>query len=346
MKLLEQVRRSLRVKHYSLRTEQAYVHWIKRYILFHGKQHPENLGKTHIEQFLTSLAVERNVAAATQNQALNAILYLYREVLDQKVDWLDNVVRAKKPRRLPVVLTRDEINRVFSHLGGVYWLIAALLYGSGMRLMEGLRLRVKDVDFSRQQITVRSGKGDKDRITILPEVLQAPLSQQLEKTKTLHVQDLEKGYGEVYLPFALARKYPNAARELAWQYLFPSSKLSVDVRSGIMRRHHVFEQSVQRAIRNAMRMAQIHKPASTHSLRHSFATHLLEDGYDIRTVQELLGHSDVKTTQIYTHVLNRGGLAVISPLRQTDVSNATMTSGIRETAKGPTSSFLNNTCGS
>jgi integron integrase len=313
-KFLDQVRNKLRVKHYSIRTEQAYTDWIKRYILFHGKRHPNQMGVQDVEAFLTHLAVAGKVSASTQNQAKSALLFLYREVLEIQLPWLDNVTQAKAPKRLPVVLTVSEVQSVLSRLTGTHALIASLLYGGGMRLMEAVRLRVKDVDFSRREIVVREGKGFKDRVTMLPEAVLAPLKAHLAKTKALHDGDLAQGFGEVYLPFALDRKYPNAAREWGWQYVFPSKNLSVDPRSGKTRRHHVDEKGVQRAVKQAVRDADLTKPATPHTLRHSFATHLLQSGYDIRTVQELLGHSDVSTTMIYTHVLNKGGRGVTSPL--------------------------------
>jgi integron integrase len=313
-KLLDQVRGKIRLKHYSIRTEQAYVDWIKRFILHFGKRHPRELGAAEVEQFLTHLAVEGNVAASTQNQAKSALLFLYREVLETELPWLDNVERARAPKRLPVVLTRDEVHAVLSRLSGTHWLIASLLYGAGLRIMEALRLRVKDVDFARKEILVRDGKGFKDRVTMLPAALAAPLAAHLERVKALHEQDLAAGRGAVYLPYALERKYPGAARDWAWQYVFPSANLSEDPRTGIERRHHLQDQAVQRAMRQAVRDAGVNKPATPHTLRHSFATHLLEGGYDIRTVQELLGHADVSTTMIYTHVLNRGGRGVTSPL--------------------------------
>ena len=313
-KLLDRVRETLRRKHYSYRTEQAYVGWIKRFILFHDKRHPKDMGKPDIEAFLTHLAVHEQVAASTQNQALQAILFLYRQVLGREITEPIHALRAKKPKRLPTVLTKEEVQAVLRHLSGAHLLMAQLLYGSGLRLMECLRLRVKDLDFNYRTITVRDGKGKKDRITILPESLIAPLRKHLEQVKRLHEQDLARGYGAVYLPDALARKYPNAQREWVWQWVFPSPRLSVDPRSGFIRRHHMSPSALQRAIRQAAKRSNIHKRVSPHTLRHSFATHLLEDGYDIRTVQELLGHKDVRTTMIYTHVLNRGAKAVRSPL--------------------------------
>ncbi|HET6587385.1 MAG TPA: integron integrase [Oleiagrimonas sp.] len=313
-RLLDQVRARLRVKHYSLRTEQAYVGWIRRFILANGKRHPREMGGPEVEAFLTGLATRHHVAAGTQNQALAALLFLYREVLEQELPWLDKVTRAKRPRRLPVVLSRDEVRCLLGQLEGREWLMAGLLYGSGLRVMECIRLRVKDVDFSRLDITVREGKGNKDRHVPLPRMLVTPLRDQMAAARLLHRSDLAAGFGAVYLPHALERKYPNAASEWAWQYVFPASQRSRDPRSGEMRRHHLDEKVLQRAVRKARAAAGINKPASCHTLRHSFATHLLEDGKDIRTIQELLGHKDVATTQIYTHVLNRGGLGVLSPL--------------------------------
>jgi integron integrase len=304
----------MRLKHYSYRTEQAYVDWIRRFILFHHKRHPQEMGAQEIEAFLTHLAVHENVAASTQNQALQAILFLYREVLGREITEPIQAMRARKPKRLPTVLTREEVLLLFNQMSGIHKLIAQLLYGSGLRLMEALRLRVKDLDFEYRTITVRDGKGEKDRITILPDLLQDPLRHHLEQVRRLHQQDLDQGYGAVYLPEALARKYLNAEREWGWQWVFPSSRLSLDPRTGVIRRHHLDPSSVQRAIREAARAAGITKPVTPHTLRHSFATHLLETGYDIRTVQELLGHKDVRTTMIYTHVLQRGGRAVRSPL--------------------------------
>lgn len=313
-RLLDRVRASIRTKHYSIRTEQAYVDWIRRFILFHGKRHPIEMGKTEIEKFLTHLAVNRNVAASTQNQALSALLFLYRDVLGRDMPWLDDVTRAKKPRRLPVVLTHAEVDRLLKLLSGTKWLMASLLYGSGLRLLECLRLRVHDIDIDRRQIMVRDGKGGKDRVTVLPDPLMGPLRRQIEQVRIIHEIDISEGFGEVYLPFALERKYPNAAKAAGWQYLFPADKRALDPRSGKTRRHHLGENVLQRAVKQAVRDAGIRKPASCHSLRHSFATHLLERGQDIRTVQELLGHKDIRTTQIYTHVTQRGALGVISPL--------------------------------
>ncbi|QID17663.1 integron integrase [Nitrogeniibacter mangrovi] len=313
-RLLDLVRERIRVKHYSIRTEQAYVDWIKRYIYFHDKRHPKNLGCGDIEAFLTALAVRGRVSASTQNQARAALLFLYREVLGVELPFLANVIQAKASRRLPVVLTRIETQRIPVCMDGSHALITGLLYGSGLRLMEALRLRVKDCDFERGEVLVRDGKGAKDRITMLPGRLNTPLQDHLSKVFELHRADLANGHGRVYLPYALAQKYPNAPTEWSWQYVFPARNLSTDPRSGELRRHHVSEQAVQRAFKQAVRDAGIHKPATPHTLRHSFATNLLESGYDIRTVQELLGHSNVKTTMIYTHVLNKGGRGVKSPL--------------------------------
>ncbi|WP_343231001.1 integron integrase [Thermomonas sp.] len=312
--LLERVRERCRVRHYSIRTEQAYVAWIWRFIRANAGLHPRVLGKPEIETFLTRLAMEGEVAASTQNQALSALLFLYREVLDVELPWLDEVVRAKRPRRVPVVLSREEVGRLLAMLDGRAWLQAALLYGSGMRLMECLRLRVKDVDFERSEITVRAGKGNKDRRVPLPKRLREPLVLAVARVGLLHAQDRASGLDGVWLPHALARKYPQAGFELGWQYVFPAEKPSRDPRSGLLRRHHVDEATLQRAVQAARRKAGIVKPATCHTLRHSFATHLLEAGQDIRTIQELLGHKDVATTQIYTHVLNRGPHAVLSPL--------------------------------
>ena len=313
-KLLEQVRDYLRTKHYSIRTERAYLDWIKRYILFHGKRHPKDMSAAEVEAFLTHLAVERDVSASTQNQAKSALLFLYREVLGIVLPWLENVTTAKTPKRLPVVLTEEEVKRVLGQMEGTLWLMFSLLYGTGMRLMECVRLRVKDVEFSRREIIVREGKGFKDRVTMLPQILLEPLQQHLARVRKLHKDDLAQGYGKVYLPNALAKKYPNAAAEWGWQYVFPARGFSTDPRSGEVRRHHVDEKLIQRAMKRAVQQVGIVKLATPHTLRHSFATHLLQSGYDIRTVQELLGHKDVQTTMIYTHVLNRGGKGVVSPL--------------------------------
>ena len=313
-RLLEQVRDAIRLRHYSLRTEQAYLDWIKRFLLFHHERHPKDMGAAEVEQFLSHLAVEGKVAASTQNQALSALLFLYKQVLDIDLPWMNDITRAKKPQRLPVVLTVEEVRRVLARMDGQHGLMAELLYGAGLRLLECARLRVKDVDFGYRQITVRDGKGEEDRMTMLPQTVIEPLRMHLEKVRLIHEHDVEEGFGEVYLPYTLARKYPNAAREWGWQYVFPARDRSVDLRSGMTRRHHVDEQSLQRAMKKAVCAAGLTKPASCHTLRHSFATHLLQSGSDIRTVQELLGHKDVSTTMIYTHVLNRGGQGVVSPL--------------------------------
>ena len=312
-KLLDQVREAIRTRHYSLRTEHTYVQWIKRFIFFHNKRHPLEMGEREVSQFLSALAVEQHVSASTQNQALSALLFLYQQVLQLDIGWLDNVVRAKRPQRLPVVLTRQEIRTLLSPLTGRHWLMANLLYGAGLRLMECLRLRVKDLDFQTNQIVVREGKGNKDRMTMLPTVVKDRLASHLESVQLLHHEDVAQGFGKVYLPDALQRKYPNAARAWGWQWVFPAPHLSVDPRSGERRRHHLHESVLQRAVREAARQSKMVKPVGCHTLRHSFATHLLEDGYDIRTIQELLGHKDVSTTMIYTHVLNRGGRGVASP---------------------------------
>ena len=312
-KLLERVRWHLRIKRYSIRTEKAYVDWIRRYIVFHGKRHPTDMGEEEISAFLNHLAVNRNVAASTQNQALCALLFLYQQVLERKLAFID-LHRAKRPPKIPVVLTRAEARAVLARLKGDYRLMAHLLYGSGLRLLECLRLRVKDIDFGYRQITVRESKGLRERVTLLPERLCRPLEAHLARIKELHRQDLGRGGGAVYLPSALHRKYPGAAKQWAWQYVFPASQLSVDPRSGQKRRHHVHEKNLQNAVKEAIRAAGLAKAASCHTFRHSFATHLLESGYDVRTVQELLGHKDVSTTMIYTHVCNRPGLSIRSPV--------------------------------
>jgi integron integrase len=317
-KLLEQMRDVMRMKHYSLRTERTYCDWAERFIRFHGKRHPGEMSEVEVGEFLTHLARDGHVSASTQNQALSALLFLYKAVLKQEIGWMEKVERAKKPVRLPVVLTPDEVHRLFKHLHGTPLLMAGLLYGSGLRLMECVRLRVKDLDFGYAQVVVRDGKGAKDRVTMLPVSLAARLERHLQKVKAQFEEDLESDHGGVYLPYALDRKYPNAEREWGWQWVFPSSRLSRDPRvplgTGPQRRHHVEESSLQLAVKKAVRSAAIEKPATCHTLRHSFATHLLENGYDIRTVQELLGHKDVSTTMIYTHVLNTPGIGVRSPL--------------------------------
>jgi len=312
-KLLEQLRNEIKRRNYSIRTERAYSDWVKRFIFYHDKRHPKDMGAPEVQQFLTYLAVERKVSASTQNQALCALVFLYREILNMDLGILENLQRAKRPVLVPVVLTREEVKALMAHLSGLHWTMAQLMYGAGLRLMECVRLRVKDIDFGYKEITVRHGKGHKDRRTMLPEVLAEPLRLQLEKAGQMHAQDLTAGFGEVYLPYALARKYPNAVKEFAWQYVFPSENRSTDPRSGKVRRHHIDARSIQRAVKKAVRAAGLNKQASCHTLRHSFATHLLENGYDIRSIQELLGHSDVRTTQIYTHVLNKGGSGVVSP---------------------------------
>lgn len=312
-KLLDQLRETLQTQHYSLRTEHAYADWAKRFILFHHKRHPREMGNAEVEAFLTHLAIDRKVAASTQNQALSALLFLYQHVLHQEIGSVD-AVRARKPKRLPTVLTKAEALRVINAMAGVSQLMAKLLYGSGLRALECGRLRVKDVDFAQHVLLVREGKGEKDRVTMMPENIVAPLQEHLARVKQVHMQDLADGYGAVYLPYALERKYPHANREWSWQYVFPAKSRSVDPRTGVQRRHHLDESSLQKAVRAAVRLAGIDKPVTCHTFRHSFATHLLEAGYDIRTVQELLGHKDVKTTMIYTHVLSRGAKAVRSPL--------------------------------
>ncbi len=304
----------IRRRAYSIRTEQAYVSWLARFLCFHDGSDPRSLGEEAIVAFLNHLATRRHVAASTQNQALNALVFYYQQVLGRSLQGMRDFVRAKRPRRLPVVLTRHEVATLLRSMNGVTWLMASLLYGTGMRLMECVRLRVQDVDFDYQQILVRDGKGQKDRVVPLPSSLVSPLRDHLQVRYRIHQTDLAKGFGEVYLPHALARKYPNAAREWRWQYLFCSSRLSTDPRSGVVRRHHIHENSLQKRLKAAAEMAGITKRVNCHALRHSFATHLLESGYDIRTVQELLGHADVSTTMIYTHVLNRGGKGVVSPL--------------------------------
>jgi integron integrase len=312
-KLLDQVRRAARLRHLSLKTERAYVYYIRRFILFHNKRHPAEMGADEIRDYLTHLAVEDKVAASTQNVAFSALLFLYREVLQQELPRIEGVARANKPKHLPVVFTQSEVRDIISHLSGTTHLIASLLYGSGMRLMEVLRLRVKDIDFARNEITIRDGKGEKDRVTMLPQTVLETLNRHLERIKILHREDSAKGFGEVWLPYALERKYKNAHREWCWQYVFPSGKFSVSPHDTKLRRHHVSTSPIQKAVKTAMRKAGVHKQANCHTFRHSFATHLLENHYDIRTVQELLGHKDVRTTMIYTHVLNKGG-NVKSPL--------------------------------
>ncbi len=313
-RLLDQVRSAIRVRHYSRRTEDAYLYWIRRFILFHNKRHPLEMGKTEVEAYLSWLAEACNVAASTQNQALSAILFLYRDVLQIEIGWLEGVTRAKKPKRLPVVLTRKEVREILVSMRGTPALVTGLLYGAGLRLLDGLRLRVQDVDFAAGELLIRDGKGGKDRRTMLPQALVPDLHRHLEQVRQQHVNDLAAGFGNVWLPHALARKDPNAGRDWRWQYVFPAPSRSLDVEAGEWRRHHLHESAVQKAVRAATRAAGVVKKVGPHTFRHSFATHLLEDGYDIRTVQELLGHADVKTTMIYTHVLNKGGKGVRSPL--------------------------------
>ena len=314
-KLLDQMRVAIRTRHYSIRTEDTYVQWVKRFVLFHNKRHPAEMGEKEITAFLNHLALNRNVAASTQNQALCAILFLYKNILNQDVGKLA-IAWAKKPRKLPVVFSKQEVKQVLGQLSGNKWIMGNLLYGAGLRLSECLRLRMKDLDLDYGQITVRSSKGDKDRVTMLPQLLHEPLRKQVEKVKRLHDRDLRDGFGAVSLPYALSRKYPNANRALGWQYLFPSRNLSINPRDGLKQRYHVLPSVLQKTMKQAIKSAGITKHASCHTLRHSFATHLLQDGYDIRTVQELLGHSHVDTTMIYTHVLNKGGRGVASPADQ------------------------------
>lgn len=313
-KLLDQLRLAIRRRHYSHRTEKAYTFWVRTFIRFHRLRHPRDMGPDELRAFLNYLASERRVAAATQNQALAALLFLYREVLHIELPWLEGVERARTPVRLPVVLTRDEVRAVLAALTGASWLVGGLLYGAGLRLQECISLRVKDIDFRYRQILVRDGKGMKDRVTMLPENVRVPLERHLANVQTLHERDLEAGFGRAPLPDALARKYQNADREWGWQFVFPSAVRSPHRDTGVEHRFHISPGTVQAAVHKAVRRARIVKPASCHTFRHCFATHLLESGYDIRTVQELLGHSDVKTTMIYTHVLNRGGRGVRSPL--------------------------------
>ncbi|MBW2166269.1 MAG: integron integrase [Deltaproteobacteria bacterium] len=313
-KLLDQVRDVMRLKHYAFRTECTYISWIKRFILFHDKKHPKEMGESEVEAFLTWLAVEKNVSKSTQNQAFNALIFLYREVLKQPLDGRINAVRSSKKQRLPIVMSKEETQILLSGMSGTTQLMAKLLYGSGLRLMECIRLRIKDIDFEINEIRVHSGKGDKDRLVPLPKSIKPALKTHLERVKLIHENDLSKGYGEVYLPHALDRKYQNAGKEWTWQYVFPSTKLSRDPRKNIIRRHHMDPSSLDRAIKRAVKLANISKQISSHTFRHSFATHLLQTGTDIRTIQSLLGHNDVSTTMIYTHVLRQGGQGVKSPL--------------------------------
>lgn len=315
-RLLDSIREVMRVHHYSISTERSYIQWIKRYIYFHNKRHPKEMGADEITAFLTHLAVNRKVSPSTQNQALNALLFLYKRVLQMELPLIDNVVRAKRTKRLPVVFTRPEVKALLAQFDGTRWLIFSMMYGCGFRILECLRLRVKDIDFHYKQIFVRDAKGGKDRVTLLPDSLIEPLRNHLARVKELHELDLTTGFGCVYLPHALERKYPKACRDWGWQFVFPSNNIATDPRTGVRRRHHLYEKTLQRRIKQAIQDAGIIKPASSHTLRHSFATHLLEDGYDIRTVQELLGHKDVKTTQIYTHVMGKGCNGVKSPLER------------------------------
>jgi integron integrase len=311
-KLLDRVKTEIKTRHYSRRTEQAYAGWIKRFIIFHNKRHPLEMGEKEINEFLTHLAVQGNVSASTQNLALCSIVFLYKHVLKKKIGELE-LIRAKKAKKLPTVLSRKEVKAIISLLSGVNWIMANLLYGAGLRLMECVRLRVKDIDFENSCIIVRDGKGNKDRVTVLPEKLKKKLQEHLLKVEKLHQKDLLEGFGTVYLPYALGKKYPNANKEPGWQYVFPAAQISIDKRTGIKRRHHIDESVLQKAVKVAVSKAGIKKSASCHTFRHSFATHLLEDGYDIRTVQDLLGHESLNTTMIYTHVMKKGGLGVKSP---------------------------------
>jgi len=311
---LTRLQKAVRLRNYSLRTEQAYLYWTRKFLAFFPHLSPHNLGASQVTTFLTHLAVESNLAASSQNQALSALLFFFRQVLNRELPWMQNLIWAKKPKKIPTVFTRQEVKLVLSQLSGLKWLMASLLYGAGLRLMECLRLRVKDFDFGYRQILIRDGKGNRDRATVLPEKLLNPLRQQLKTVKVLHQADLKQGSGQVYLPYALEKKYPNANRELIWQYVFPADNLSIDPRFGNRYRHHLYPSTLQQAIKQAIRNAGIPKTGSPHTLRHSFATHLLENGYDIRTVQELLGHKNIQTTMIYTHVLKRGGHGVRSPL--------------------------------
>jgi integron integrase len=315
-KLLEKARQVLRLKHYALSTERRYLSWIRQFILFHDKQHPASMGQREIEAYLTHLALQENVSASTQNQALNALVFLYRNVLGQEVEFDLHAVRARRSKHVPTTLTREEVQTLLSLMRGRNRLMAQLLYGSGLRVSECVRLRVQDVDVTRRQLKIYESKGNRDRFTLLPDAVIPDLERQLIRRKRVHQDDLSKGVGTVYLPYALEKKYPFANREWIWQYVFTSSQLSRDPRSGVQRRHHVHPSTLQKAVKRGAKLAGFDKRVTCHTLRHSFATHLLENGYDIRTVQELLGHKDVKTTMIYTHVLNRGGLAVKSPLDQ------------------------------
>lgn len=314
LRLMDQVRQVARLKHFSPKTEKSYLYYIHDFILFHNKQHPKNMGIAQIRTYLAHLAIQKKVAASTQNVALSALLFLYKRVLNIDLPYIDNIERARKPARLPVVFTQDEVNRILANMGGIHQLTASLLYGSGLRLTECLSLRIKDVDFGYRQIIIRDGKGFQDRQTMLPSSLIEPLQTQLQYVKKLHQQDLSAGFGAVFLPNALEKKYPSLDREWGWQFVFPAVRLTHDLQSKVMRRYHIQERPLQRAVKIAIKASGVIKHGSCHTFRHSFATHLLQNGYDIRTVQELLGHKDVKTTMIYTHVLNKGGHGVRSPL--------------------------------
>ena len=313
-KLLDRFREALRSRHYSRRTEETYCHWVKRFIFFHHVRHPAEMAESEINALLTNLAVKERVSASTQTQALSALLFLYRHVIGREIGNIEGLIRARKPKRLPVVLTREEVKSVIGTMNGIYRIMAGLMYGAGLRLMECLRLRIQDIDFAGSQIIVRDGKGAQDRITMLPEACKAPLLAHLKRVKEIHQMDLREGFGRVLMPYALARKYPNAAGEWGWQWVFPQEKRWKNMRTAEQGRHHMDESILQKAVKTAVRKAGIVKHATCHTFRHSFATHLLEEGYDIRTIQELLGHKDVKTTMIYTHVLNRGGKGVRSPM--------------------------------
>jgi integron integrase len=313
IKLLEQVRAAIRVRHYSRRTEDAYLNWIKDYIYFHQKKHPSGLGATEISRYISYLAIERNVSGSTQNQALCAIIFLYKHVLKEKINDIE-LVWSKKPKRLPVVFTREEVKNILKNLDGIPWIVSNILYGSGLRLLECLRMRVIDIDFKVNQRIIRNGKGGKDRVSILPDSMKDILKAKLEDIKKLHIQDIKRGFGGVYLPYALGRKYPNASKELKWQYLFPADKLSIDPVSKKIQRHHLDESLIQKSVKRAIQSAGINKVAGCHTFRHSFATHLLESGTDIRTIQELLGHRSLETTMIYTHIMNKGPYGVKSPV--------------------------------
>ena len=313
-RLLDQVRQVIRVKHYSLRTKESYINWIKRFIFFHNKKHPIEMREKEIGEFITHLAKNEKVSASTQNQALCAIVFLYKNVLKKELENTISIYWSKRPKKLPVVFTKSEVIEVLNNLKGTHWLVGMLLYGSGLRLPESLELRVKDIDFGYNQIMVRDSKGEKDRTTMLPQKIVQPLKEHLNKVKLIHEKDLKNGFGSVYLPYAIERKYPNAKYEWGWQYVFPATRISTDPRSGIQRRHHLYDTVIQKAVKQAIRNARIFKHASCHTFRHSFATHLLESGYDIRTIQELLGHKNVETTMIYTHVINQGGKGVRSPV--------------------------------